>query len=77
MNITTRVIYCAAAFCAAVIAGSAQEFVPGKVYVAEITGGVAYTVPGGRQQVWIADRGDGRFRFQCRAREMKLLRRHT
>jgi len=51
MNITTRVIYCAAAFCAAVIAGSAQEFVPGKVYVAEITGGVAYTVAGGRQEL--------------------------
>jgi hypothetical protein len=47
MNITPRVILSAAAFCAAVLAGSAQEFVPGKVYVAEITGGVAYTVAGG------------------------------
>jgi hypothetical protein len=51
MNITTRAIFCAGAFCAAVIAGSAQEFVPGKIYVAEIAGGVAYTVAGGAQEL--------------------------
>jgi hypothetical protein len=51
MNITTRTVFFAAAFCAAVIAGSAQEFIPGKIYVAEIAGGVAYTVPGGKQDL--------------------------
>jgi hypothetical protein len=51
MNITPRVILGAVAFCAAVIAGSAQEFIPGKIYVAEIAGGVAYTVAGGTQEL--------------------------
>jgi hypothetical protein len=50
MKITPRVIFGAAVFCGAVLAGSAQELIPGKIYVAEISGGVAYTV-GGQQTV--------------------------
>ena len=37
----------AVAFCGAVLACSGQEFIPGKVYVAEVSGGVAYTIGGG------------------------------
>ncbi len=36
----------AVTFCAAVIAGSAQDFIPGKIYVAELAGGISYTVGG-------------------------------
>jgi len=39
------------AFFAAVTAGVAQEFVPGKIYVAEIAGGVSYTVGGSSSEM--------------------------
>jgi FecR protein len=46
MNIATRAIAGAVAFCAAVLAGSGQDFIPGKIYVAEIAGGISFTVGG-------------------------------
>jgi hypothetical protein len=47
MNITSRALLGALVFCASVLAGSSQDFFPGKIYVAEISGGVAFTVGGG------------------------------
>lgn len=46
MNITSRVIAGAVTFCAAVLAGSAQDFIPGKIYVAEIAGGISFSIAG-------------------------------
>jgi len=46
MNITPKIVLGASVFCAAMLAGSAQEFVPGKIYVAEISGGTTYAVAG-------------------------------
>ncbi len=46
MKTTARVVLGAFAFCAAMLAGSAQDFLPGKVYVAEIAGGVAFNLNG-------------------------------
>lgn len=46
MNTNAKVVLGAAAFFAAMLAGSAQDFLPGKIYVAEVAGGLSYTVGG-------------------------------
>ena len=46
MKLTAWLVPSAVAFCAIAIAASAQELIPGKIYVAEIAGGVSYTVGG-------------------------------
>jgi hypothetical protein len=46
MNITPKAILGAVAFLGAMLVSSGQEFIAGKIYVAEISGGVAYTIGG-------------------------------
>lgn len=46
MKTTVKVISGAVAFLVTVLFGAAQDFVPGKVYVADISGGVSFAVDG-------------------------------
>jgi hypothetical protein len=46
MKTITKVFAGAFIFCAAMLAGSGQDFIPGKIYVAELAGGISYTVGG-------------------------------
>ena len=51
MKLTAWFLASAITFFAAVVAGSAQELIPGKIYVAEIAGGVSFTVGGSASEL--------------------------
>jgi hypothetical protein len=51
MNTTSRVIAGAVTFCTAMLAASGQDFISGKIYVAEVAGGISYTVGGSLNEV--------------------------